>query len=120
MKALPDTDELAAVVADGRAFDWLTLGAGRDVRTLAALWRAVRAQLPGEIAGVRAPRARLRWGVLLLSLAALAKAAAAAMVAALGLKSANPMQAATLVSFNAVGTSWPSRVSIYEMSSHRR
>ena len=55
MKALPDTDELAAVVADGRAFDWSTLGAGRDVRTLAALWRAVRAQLPGEIADVRGP-----------------------------------------------------------------
>jgi hypothetical protein len=103
MKALPDTDELAAVVADGRAFDWSPLAADRDVRTLAALWRAVRAQLPSEIAGVRAPRARLTWGVLLLSLVAIGKAATAAVVAALGLEAANPMQAATLVSFNAVG-----------------
>jgi hypothetical protein len=103
MKAQPDTDELAAVVADGRAFDWSTVGTHPNIRTLAALWRAVRTQLPGEIAGVRAPRARLTWGVLLLSLVAIGKAAAAAIVATLALESANPMQLATLVSFNAVG-----------------
>jgi hypothetical protein len=103
MKALPDTDELAAVVADGRPFDWSTLGANRDVRTLAALWRAVRTQLPTEIAGARAPRAHLTWGVILLSLVAIGKAAAAAIVVAIGLELANPMQVATLVSFNAVG-----------------
>ena len=103
MKVPTDPHELAAVVAEGRAFDWSAVGAGRDVRTLAALWSAVRAQLPGEIAGVRAPRARLAYGVGLLAVAAIGKAAASLVVAAVGSGPVNPVQVATLASFSVVG-----------------
>ncbi len=101
----PDPEELAAVVADGRAFDWSALNPGRERRTLTALWRSVRAQSPAGSSDLPRLRAPLAFPLGLLSVVAIAKGIVALVIAALALAPVDGLQVATLVSFGLVGSS---------------
>lgn len=102
MRPPMDHEELAAVVADGRAYDWTSVDT-RHARTLSGLWAAVRAQLPGDLAGVRAPRARLSRGVVVLTVLTFARLLVTAVALVVGAGAVNGTQLATLVSFSAIG-----------------
>jgi hypothetical protein len=98
----PDADELAAVVADGRPFDWATAGTGREHSTLAALWRAVR-KSQGERPALPTTRPALSVPLVWVTLAALIKAGAAAGAAFATIDAVNVPQLVALLSFTIVG-----------------
>lgn len=101
MESSPDVDELAAVVADGRPFDWSEVDA-RGQRPLEALWRAVRRR-DGDRGPRSATRARLSAPLTWLAIVALVKAALTGGVAGTALDLVNPVQLLALVSFTVVG-----------------
>ncbi len=102
MPSSHEPDELAAVVADGRPFDWTAIGDARRHRPLQALWKAVR-QRDGGRAARPATRAPLRAPLFLLTVVALAKAGVTAVAVGLAIQSVNLVQFATLGSFTLVG-----------------
>lgn len=98
----PDADELAAVVADGRPFDWSAVEASGRQRPLRALWQAVR-RTEGDRTALPPARAVLSAPLVWITMAALAKAAVTAGVLGFALQSVNMTQVVTLASFTLVG-----------------
>lgn len=94
-------DELAAVVADGRPFDWSGVDADEQ-RPLQALWQAVRRR-DSDRTPRGATRARLSAPLTWLTVLALLKAATTSVIAGLAIDVVNPVQGLTLASFTLVG-----------------
>jgi len=102
MESSTDPDELAAVVADGRPFDWDGVAETAEHRPLQALWRVVR-KAQGDRAAGPATRAELSAGIAWLSTLTIVKAVGAIGCLILAPRAVNVTQVVTLVAFTVVG-----------------
>lgn len=102
MQSSPEADELAAVVADGRPFDWSTIDDTREHRPLLALWRAVRRSERDRTAPP-VTRATHPAGFAWLTILVILKAVGTSGLLALAPGAVDVTQVITLVSFTVVG-----------------